>query len=160
MNVAGIADKYLAVGMQDLSERFNLSPTIAAVTLIAFANGSPDMLSNSSAGKKEGGALLSLGACLGGLIFATTMVASNVIFSSKKMITFPTMPILKELLFISFIVIWVVTFSFIGSTGIPFLCCYLGTYLVYIVVTVIVEKMSSGKENTEDDLEGELNDSD
>jgi len=160
MNVAGIADKYLAVGMQDLSERFNLSPTLAAVTLIAFANGAPDMLSNSSSGKKEGGALLSLGSCLGGLIFATTMVASNVIFSSKKMITFPKLPILKELGFISLIVVWLVVFSFIGSTGIPFLCCYLGTYTVYIILTVIVEKMASGEEAPEDDLEGELNDSD
>lgn len=46
MCVAAVADKYLAIGMQDLSERFNLSPTLAAVTLIAFANGAPDIISS------------------------------------------------------------------------------------------------------------------
>ena len=44
MCVATIADNFLAVGMQDLAERFNLSPTLAAVSLIAFANGAPDLL--------------------------------------------------------------------------------------------------------------------
>ena len=37
MYIAAVADKYLSVGMQDLSKRFKLSPTLAAVTLIAFA---------------------------------------------------------------------------------------------------------------------------
>lgn len=114
---------------------------MAAVTLIAFANGAPDLLSNSSAGAKEGGALISLGASMGGLVFATTMVAFNVIMNSKKTITFPKLPITKELGFLCFTVIWITIFSFIGSTGIPFLCCYLGTYITYIVVTIIVEKM-------------------
>lgn len=44
MCVATIADNLLAVGMQDLTKRFGLSPTLAAVSLIAFANGAPDLL--------------------------------------------------------------------------------------------------------------------
>lgn len=43
--VAAVADKYLAIGMQDISQRFRLSPTLAAITLIAFANGAPDIIS-------------------------------------------------------------------------------------------------------------------
>jgi len=42
--VATIADNFLAVGMKDLATRFKLSPTLAAVSLIAFANGAPDLL--------------------------------------------------------------------------------------------------------------------
>lgn len=86
MCVAAIADKYLANGMQDLSERFNLSPTLAAVTLIAFANGAPDILSSGAASAKTDGALISLGALFGSFIFAGTLVVSNVVINSKTQI--------------------------------------------------------------------------
>lgn len=79
MCVAAVADKYLAIGMQDLSNRFKLTPTIAAVTLIAFANGAPDILSSLSSSSKEGGALISLGSLHGGFIFSATLVVWNVI---------------------------------------------------------------------------------
>ena len=39
-----IAEKYLSEGMADLAARLNMSPTIAAVSFIAFASGSPDIL--------------------------------------------------------------------------------------------------------------------
>lgn len=151
MCVAAIADKYLATGMSDLSERFNLSPTLAAVTLIAFANGSPDLISNSKAGGKVDGALISLGASIGGFIFATTVVVSNVIINSKKEIVFPVIAISKELGFLCFTIIWVTIFSFIGKTGYAFLGCYFGTYIVYIIVTILIEKMQNKKA-----AEGEL----
>ena len=83
LSIANIADKYLATGMQDLSNRFGLSATIAAVTLIAFANGAPDVLSCLSAGSQEDGALMALGATLGGFIFSTTLVVTNVVYNSK-----------------------------------------------------------------------------
>ena len=152
--VAGIADKYLAVGMQDLSVRFNLSPTLAAVTLIALANGAPDMLSNLNAGAKAGGALLSLGSSMGGLVFSLTMVISNVIMSAKREIVFPKVAIMKELGFIFMVIFWVVVFAFIGTSGYPFLGCYLATYIIYIVVTLVVEKYAGKTE--ENDFEGEM----
>ena len=59
MCIAAVADKYLANGMKDLSERFGLSPTIAAMTLLAFANGAPDILGAMGSAGKAGGALIS-----------------------------------------------------------------------------------------------------
>lgn len=122
--------------------------------MIAFANGAPDLLSNSSAGAKADGALISLGASLGGLVFALTMVASNVIMNAKRAVVFPKMAITKEIGFLSLTVVWVTIFSFIGTHGYPFLACYFGTYAVYIVVTLLVEKFSGKAED--EDLEGEL----
>ena len=84
MCVAAIADKYLSIGMQDLANRFGLSPTLAAVTLIAFANGAPDVLSSFSAGGKEGGEFIALGSLFGGFIFSTCLVISNVAFAVKE----------------------------------------------------------------------------
>lgn len=41
--VSEIAENYVVVSMQDLAKKFKLSPTLAAVTLIAFANGSSEI---------------------------------------------------------------------------------------------------------------------
>ena len=112
--VANIADKYLATGMQDLSNRFGLSATIAAVTLIAFANGAPDVISSLSAGSQEDGALMALGATLGGFIFSTTLVVSNVVYSTKKEIILPKLEIYKELGFYTLSLIVLTIFGFIG----------------------------------------------
>lgn len=84
--VATVADKYLASGMQDLSQRFNLSPTLSAVTLIAIANGAPDILSSMGSSGKEGGSLIALGSLFGGFIFSACLVVSNVIFAVGKSI--------------------------------------------------------------------------
>lgn len=61
MLVATIADKYLAVGMQNLSNKFGLSPTLAAVTLIAVANGAPDILGSLSVASKSSAAFITMG---------------------------------------------------------------------------------------------------
>ena len=82
--VATVADKYLANGMQDLSQRFGLSPTLSAVTLIAIANGAPDILSSMGSSGKEGGSLIALGSLYGGFIFSACLVVSNVVFTVGK----------------------------------------------------------------------------
>lgn len=46
MLVGEIADKYLSEGMADLAGRLGMSPAVAAVSLIAFANGAPDILNS------------------------------------------------------------------------------------------------------------------
>lgn len=99
MLVAAVADKYLAIGMQDLSNRFKLSPTIAAVTLIAFANGAPDVLSSLSNSGKSGGALIALGSLHGGFIFSVTLVVWNCVLESKESVTLPMGSFLKEMSF-------------------------------------------------------------
>lgn len=148
MCVAFIADKYMSVGMQDLSDRFKLSPTLAAVTLIAFANGSPDVLSSLSAAGKAGGELISLGSLYGGFIFSSTLVVSNVIWNSAEEIKLPKLPVVKELAFYLLSVIVVVAFGLRKKTGYIFLVIYFALYAIYIVVTLILEK-SNGQEGAD-----------
>lgn len=154
MMVAFIADKYLSVGMQDLSQKFNLSPTLAAVTLIAFANGAPDVLSSLSAAGKDGGALISLGSLYGGFIFSSTLVISNVVWNTTGPVKLPKLAVLKELGFYFISVFIVIGFGFIQSTGYPFIGCYLTLYTLYIIVTIIIEKF--GPADEEKELEADL----
>ena len=163
MCVATIADKFLATGMQDLSNRFNLSPAIAAVTLIAFANGAPDVLSSMSAGGKEGGMFISLGSLFGGYVFSTTLVVSNVVFSSKDPIVLPKLAILNQFAYYFIAVVIVCTFGLIRSAGYPFIAVYLITYISYIVVPLYIEKISGGEKTeigNDDDMEGHLKNDD
>jgi sodium/potassium/calcium exchanger 6 len=151
MNIAAIADKYLASGMQDLSERFKLSPTLAAVTLIAFANGAPDVLSALRNSENDGGAFISLGALFGAYIFSSTLVVSNVIFNSKDEILMPKLAILKELLFYLASVVVVCIFGFIRTAGIPFVITYATLYIAYIGATLYIDKFEGGKEGITED---------
>lgn len=93
MYVAEIAERYLSVGMASLSDKFKLSPALAAVTLIAFANGAPDVMASYAAGAVPGGALVSLGSLYGGYMFVTCMVAANVLMAAKGDVTLPAINI-------------------------------------------------------------------
>ena len=70
------ADEYLTPAIENLVERFGFSETLAGVTLLAFANGAPDVLSSFSAtsGGSSDGIFLSLGAIFGAGLFVTTLV--------------------------------------------------------------------------------------
>jgi len=99
MAISAIAEKYLSVGMQDLSRRFNLSPTIAATTLIAFANGAPDVLAAFSSGGASGAAFISIGALFGAFIFNSTLVIANILMSINTEIVLSKWAVLKEITF-------------------------------------------------------------
>lgn len=165
MCVAAIADKYLACGMQDLSERFNLSPTLAAITLIAFANGAPDILSSSSAATKPDGALISVGALFGSFIFAGTLVVANVVLNSKEAIVFPKLAITKELFFYGVSVIAVSIFGLIGTSGYAFVGTYMGIYVTYLITSIFIEKIEQkdkveGDDELDQDMENPTDHSD
>jgi Ca2+/Na+ antiporter len=158
MCVAAIADKYLATGMQDLSIRFGLSPSLAAVTLIAFANGAPDVLSSLSAGGKEGGMFIAIGSTFGAYIFSACLVISNVALAVKEDIQLPKMAVLKEFSFYLLSVTCVCVFGLMKTAGYGLMGTYLGIYIIYLITTVILEKYAKKDEEikNENDLEGKL----
>ena len=152
MLIAAVADKYLANGMKDLSERFGLSPTIAAMTLLAFANGAPDILGALGSAGKPGGALIGVGALSGAFLFSTCLVSSNVIMNSvDNVVHLPKTAVIKELCFYLLAVCVVVVFGFIKSAGYPFVFAYVTAYGIYVTTTIVLEKKGQ-----EDEVEKEL----
>jgi len=123
-----------------------MSPALAAVTLIAFANGAPDVMASYAAGSIVGGAQLAIGSLYGGFMFCTTLVLANVLFNSKDDIKLPSAAIQKELYFYFISIIIVVAFGFWEKTGIIFVIAYFTCYTVYIILSII---MDSGSETTE-----------
>ena len=137
--IASIAEKYLAVGMRNIADKFRLSPTLAAVTLLALANGSPDLISAFTSGGKEDGALISLCTIYGGYIFSGTLVIANVAFNSKEDIKLPKLAVIKELSFYLFSILVIILFALRGISGYTFIATYLGIYFVYIIITLKME---------------------
>lgn len=138
--VAEVAEHYLVHSMQDLAKKFNFSPTLAAITLIALANGSTEIFAQINTGSKENGHLLSLGTSLGGCIYGLTFIVALVALASKEDIVYPWMAITKELLFMCFTVGIITVFGFLGRSGLPFIAAFATCYIIYMVLTIIYEK--------------------
>ena len=153
MCIAAVADKYLAAGMTDLAQRFKLSPAVAAMTLIAFANGAPDILASLGAAGKSGGAFIAVGSLFGAFVFSCTLVVSNVVWNSPdKNVSLPKLVILKELGGYLCSVVCVIIFGFVKTAGYPFIVCYLLIYVGYVIVSLYIEKISN-KDDTEKELD-------
>jgi Ca2+/Na+ antiporter len=153
MCIAAVADKYLAAGMTDLAQRFKLSPAVAAMTLIAFANGAPDILASMGAAGKAGGSFIAVGSLFGAFVFSCTLVVSNVVWNSPdQTVHLPKLVIMKELGGYLVSVVCVIIFGFVKTAGYPFIACYLLIYVGYVGVSLYIEKISK-----DDDIEKELN---
>ena len=123
MCIAAVADKYLAAGMTDLAQRFKLSPAVAAMTLIAFANGAPDILASLGAAGKAGGSFIAVGSLFGAFVFSCSLVVSNVVWNSPdQTVVLPKLVILKELGGYLASVFCVIIFGFVKTAGYPFIC--------------------------------------
>ena len=155
VGLATIADRYLALDMKDLAHKFNLSPTLAAVTLIVFANGAPDILSAVQASSFENGNFVSLGALYGAFIFSSTLVISYVTASAEKDIKLPKLAVIKELCFYLLSIIVVLIFGYIGRTGWPFVIAFWFIYGLYCLMTFYLEKRYTQLEHIKDELEDE-----
>lgn len=86
---------------------------------------------------------------MGGFIFSSTLVISNVIMNSKTgIIKLPKYSILKELYFYLLSIVIVSIFGLLGHTGWIFLIIYGTVYVIYIVVTFIAEKKDNELKET------------
>lgn len=78
--IAIVIDEYVAEGIQKISDFLGLSETVAAVTLLAFANGAGDFITSLVASDSEGGVAYNIGALFGAGLFVVSLVVSVCIF--------------------------------------------------------------------------------
>ena len=141
MCIGFLAEKYLSKGMKDISKRFKLSPSIAAITLVAFANGAPDLISSLADPDKQKGEVIMLGNMLGGFIFSVCLVLSNVLWNTRGgTIQMPKYTILKDLGFYLLVLIVITLFGIWGKTTYLFIFIFFILYGVYLYVSIVVEQ--------------------
>ena len=70
--------------LEYISKKLNMSEVLSGVTLLAFANGAPDVMASFSAGGEEDGISLSIGALFGASLFCCTVVLGMRIYLIER----------------------------------------------------------------------------
>lgn len=78
------AENFLTPILKNLSKKLKLSENISGVTLIAFANGAPDIVTALNTGGSKEGTYISIGSLVGACLFGTSIIIARSIFVSKK----------------------------------------------------------------------------
>jgi sodium/potassium/calcium exchanger 6 len=77
---------FLSTSITKIVETFNINQNIAAVTLLAFGNGAPDVISSLVASAEEEGIQFSINSLIGGGMFVTSFVLGAVVFRGKDIL--------------------------------------------------------------------------
>lgn len=83
---SAIVEEYIASGITFISEYLKLSEALAAVTLIALANGAGDVITAIVASGSEGGVSYNIGSLYGAGFFVCAMVISLTIMEASETI--------------------------------------------------------------------------
>ena len=136
------ADNFFVVQLETLSQNLKLSPTTAAITLLAIGNSAPDVFSDLAAVGNSDFAL-ALGELMGASMFLTTVVLAAVILYATqdgKECTVDKTPI-RDIL--SFAVVLAALFVFVvtgDKVTTDEALCIIGAYIIYVICVIVYEK--------------------
>lgn len=130
-----VAEKHLAVGMRELSKRLNLSQSFAAVTLIAFGNIAPELVSSIAHSGNSEGTFTVIGVGLGVYVFGMTVSIAIIILASPHRIFLPKKIIKKELLYSASPIIVICLFAYFGHSNLVLCATLLSIYASYIIIS-------------------------
>lgn len=125
------ADEYFCPPLTSTASWLQLRPRVAAVTLLALANGAPDVFSVQAA-LDQGDTLLAVGAMLGGTLFVTCLVVPAVIFCSQDRVLAGGM-LFRDVTTFLVVVGLVAGLCAMGSVRVWQPCVLLVLYVLYVV---------------------------
>jgi Ca2+/Na+ antiporter len=76
LTLGHVAEEYLSPAMDALAQNLSLPPRLAGVTLLAWANGAPDISANIAA-MRSGKTNMALGSAIGAGLFVTCLVVGR-----------------------------------------------------------------------------------
>ena len=82
--MSATVEEFIAPGITTMSEKLNISESLAAVTLLALANGAGDVITAVVSSGAEGGVSYNVGYCYGSTFFVCSLVMSIAIFKTYK----------------------------------------------------------------------------
>ena len=134
-----ITRKFFSKSVEKIWEKLQLNPVIASVSLIAFANSLPDLITTTSSDKEMDGTYFILSSLMGGFLFNSTFTISFVIFKSKRNLKLSPYNILKEIIFLLFVFLSflavgyfkkIIDFSVVYFFVIVYVFYFIGTMLI------------------------------
>ena len=81
--LSSTSDIFLSTAITKIVETFNINQNVAAVTLLAFGNGAPDVISSLVASAEAEGIDFSISSLIGSGMFVTSFVLGSVVFRGK-----------------------------------------------------------------------------
>eukprot|EP01016_Furgasonia_blochmanni_P022928 TRINITY_DN2488_c0_g1_i1.p1 TRINITY_DN2488_c0_g1~~TRINITY_DN2488_c0_g1_i1.p1 ORF type:complete len:637 (-),score=128.87 TRINITY_DN2488_c0_g1_i1:236-2146(-) len=145
--LASTAENYLAPAITFLSDKFKLSQTLAGVTLLAFANGAPDVISSISAGNtEEGGVSLALGALFGSGLFVTTFVLFRcIVLSPEKQIQANATAMFRDAGFYMLATLYIIALGFVGYINRYHALGFVLLYIIFVAYAVVSDRIEQKK---------------
>lgn len=134
------ADEYFCPPLTSTASWLQLRPRVAAVTLLALANGAPDIFSVQAA-LQQGDTLLAVGAMLGGTLFVTFLVVPAVIFCSTDAVLAGGM-LFRDVGSFCVVVGLVAGLFALGNVYVWQPCVLLGLYVLYVAVVANSHRIS------------------
>ncbi|CAN7997202.1 unnamed protein product [Ixodes hexagonus] len=132
--VLGItADDFLCPALVVMSRTLRLSDSMAGVTLLAFGNGAPDIISSLTGVQQERPSLV-LGELLGAGAFVSSVVAGLVLVLCR--FPFDAGPFLRDVIFYLAASFWAFDLLYVGSMTLGHAVGFLSLYVVYILIVV------------------------
>lgn len=138
------ANRYLSPSLTIISDKLKLSQNIAAMTLLAFSNGAPDIISSIVASDHDNeGFNLSIAALLGSGITVTSLVFSLVILFSPEPINVVSKMYLRENIF--YIVILGILSYFVSDGKIEMYESIILTslYFINLISALVLERYNA-----------------
>ena len=131
--LATTASDYFSPTLASISLKGRIGSNLAGVTLLAFANGAPDVFSSISGILRTNSADISIGELFGGALFISTMVISAIAILSPTYIQLSPLDFTRDILFLLLAVtalayagLYVHTMTLVTAGW------FLSMYLVYI----------------------------
>lgn len=151
------ANRYLSPALTIISDKLKLSQNIAAMTLLAFSNGAPDIISSIVASDHDNeGFNLSIAALLGAGITVTSLVFSLVILFSPDPIDVVPKMYLRENIF--YILILGILAYFVSDGKIEMYESIILTslYVINLLSAIILEKFGACKNDLDINLSQDI----
>ena len=156
-NLASTADQYLSPALEYVTVSFNISESVAGVTLLAFGNGAPDVFSSISAASQVshsndgpqtdlGNNMLATCGLMGSAFFISSIVIQMALLSQK--ITLPhrqiqVTPIFftRDLLIYVLVMVYLLNIMlFVHEIDFSVAIGFLLTYAIYVVLVFCQSK--------------------
>lgn len=150
---SNVVEEYIAEGITKISDALGFSEALAAVTLLALANGAGDVITALVAGDAPGGVSYNIGALYGAGLFVAVMVVAICIYMSEDAIKFDPGIIYRDIGF--YILSTVVTFVFawVGTITWWEAVIFLGIYVAMVVTVVISDSLKKPNTDVQEPLQ-------
>ena len=151
--VSSTAEDYLEPAVSQIAKKLKFSESLAGVTLVALANGAPDVIIVFAAGGNiDQGILIPLGGLLGAGIFTFTVIfAVCVLFSKNKKVLTEKRAMIRDCAFYLFGIVYVLALGFIGKINIIGALGFFLQYVVFLIVVLYQEAQYRKEQRTKRD---------